>query len=77
MAMTVAQLTGRKSLRDLFKWIKQNLKVKTFLGTSQNAVLMQRWIALCVYIQLCFFKFVAKIKGSISEILRILQLNLF
>ena len=31
-----------------FKWIKQNLKVKTFLGTKPNAVLTQHWIALCV-----------------------------
>jgi transposase len=60
-----------------FKWIKQNLKVKTFLGTSQNAVLTQLWIALCVYLLLCFFKFMAKFRGSISQILRLLQLNLF
>jgi len=32
-----------------FKWIKQNLKIKSFLGTSENAVLTQIWIALCVY----------------------------
>ena len=60
-----------------FKWIKQNLKVKSFLGTSQNAVMTQLWIALCVYLLLCFFKFMAKFRGSISEILRLLQLNLF
>lgn len=60
-----------------FKWIKQNLKVKTFLGTSENAVLTQLWIALCVYLLLCYFKFMAKYRGSISEILRLLQLNLF
>ncbi|WP_304511262.1 IS4 family transposase [Desulfopila sp. IMCC35008] len=60
-----------------FKWIKQNLKVKTFLGTSPNAVLTQLWIALCVYLLLSYFKFMAKFRGSISEILRILQLSLF
>lgn len=60
-----------------FKWIKQNLKVKTFLGTSENAVMTQLWIALCVYLLLSFFKFMAKFRGSISEILRLLQLNLF
>jgi len=60
-----------------FKWIKQNLKVKTFLGTSPNAVLTQLWIALCVYLLLSYFKFMAKFRGSISEILRLLQLNLF
>jgi hypothetical protein len=48
-----------------FKWIKQNLKVKTFLGTSQNAVLTQLWIALCLYLLLSFFKFQAKLCWSL------------
>ena len=60
-----------------FKWIKQNLKVKTFLGTSKNAVLTQLWIALCVYLFLSFLKFKAKLGLSLTTILRLLQLNLF
>lgn len=60
-----------------FKWIKQNLKVKTFLGTSPNAVLTQLWIALCVYLLLSFLKFKAKLGVSLTAILRVLQLNLF
>ena len=60
-----------------FKWIKQNLKVKTFLGTSANAVLTQLWIALCVYLLLSYFKFMAKFQGTLSELLRLLQLNIF
>lgn len=60
-----------------FKWIKQNLKVKTFLGTAANAVLTQLWIALCVYLMLAYFKFLAKFRGSLSELLRLLQLNIF
>lgn len=60
-----------------FKWIKQNLKVKTFLGTSPNAVLTQLWIALCVYLMLSYFKFLAKFRGSLSDLLRLLQLNIF
>jgi len=60
-----------------FKWIKQNLKVKTFFGTSRNAVLTQLWIALCVYLLLSFLKFKAKLGASLSKILRVLQLNLF
>lgn len=43
-----------------FKWIKQNLKVKTFLGTSKNAVLIQIWIVLRVYLLLAFLKFKAR-----------------
>ncbi|GAM10162.1 hypothetical protein OR1_02450 [Geobacter sp. OR-1] len=37
-----------------FKRIKQNLKIKTFLGTSENAVLTQIWVALCVYLVLAY-----------------------
>lgn len=60
-----------------FKWIKQNLKVKTFLGTTPNAVLTQLWIALCVYLLLSYLKFKAKLGMSLTAILRLLQLNLF
>ena len=60
-----------------FKWIKQNLKIKTFLGTSSNAVLTQVWIALCVYLMLAYQKFNAKLGSSLQQILRVLQLNLF
>ena len=60
-----------------FKWIKQNLKIKTFLGTSANAVLTQVWIALCVYLLLAYLRFNAKLGGSMQQILRVLQLNLF
>ena len=60
-----------------FKWIKQNLKIKSFIGTSKNAVLTQVWIALCVYLLLAFIKFQSKLKKSMQQILRLLQLNLF
>ena len=60
-----------------FKWIKQNLKVKTFLGTSANAVLTQLWIALCTYLLLSFLKFKSRLGISLTTILRLLQLNLF
>jgi hypothetical protein len=60
-----------------FKWIKQNLKIKTFLGTSRNAVLTQVWIALCVYLLVAFLNFKAKLGVSMQQILRVLQLNLF
>jgi hypothetical protein len=77
-AKTVAELyKERWQIELFFKWIKQNLKVKTFLGTSKNAVLTQLWIALCVYLLLAFLKFKAKIGLSMQQMLRLLQLNLF
>jgi len=60
-----------------FKWIKQNLKIKTFLGTSKNAVLTQIWIAVCVYLILAYIKFSATLNITMQQILRLLQLNLF
>ena len=60
-----------------FKWIKQHLKIKTFLGTSKNAVLTQIWIALCVYLLVAYLKFQSKLGRSMYQILRVLQMNLF
>jgi hypothetical protein len=77
-AKTVADLyKERWQIELFFKWIKQNLKIKTFLGTSKNAVLTQIWIALCVYLILAYLKFTAKLGLSMQQMLRILQLNLF
>ena len=77
-ARTVAEVyKERWQIELFFKWIKQNLKIKTFLGTSKNAVLTQVWIALCVYLLLAFLKFKAKIGLSMQQMIRLLQLNLF
>lgn len=77
-ATTIADLyKERWQIEQFFRWIKQNLKIKTFLGTSANAVLTQIWVALCVYLLLSFMKFKAKLGISITKILRLLHLNLF
>ena len=62
---------------DLFKYIKQNLKIKSFIGTSRNAVLTQIWIAMCAYLLLAWIKFSSRVSGSLQRIIRLLQLNLF
>jgi len=77
-ARTIAALyKERWQIELFFKWIKQNLKIKTFLGTTLNAVLTQIWIALIVYLLLAFLKFRTKLGLSMQQILRLLQLNLF
>jgi len=77
-AKTIADIyKARWQIELFFKWIKQNLKVKSFIGTSKNAVLTQIWIALCVYLLLAFIKFQSKLNKSMQQILRLLQLNLF
>ena len=77
-AKTIADIyKARWQVELFFKWIKQNLKIKSFIGTSKNAVMTQIWIALCVYLLLAFIKFQSKLKKSMQQILRLLQLNLF
>lgn len=60
-----------------FKWVKQNLKIKTFLGTSANAVMTQVWTALCLYLILAFIRFISKTVHSMREILNWIRINLF
>lgn len=77
-AKTIADIyKARWQVELFFKWIKQNLKIKSFVGTSKNAVMTQIWIALCVYLLLAYLKFRSKLPKSIQQILRLLQLNLF
>ena len=77
-AATIADIyKSRWQVELFFKWIKQRLKVKSFVGTSRNAVLTQLWIAMCVHLLLSFLKFANRIAWSLHEILRVLQLNLF
>ena len=77
-AKTIADIYKvRWQVELFFKWIKQNLKIKSFIGTSKNAVLTQIWIALCVYLLLAYIKFTSKLTKSMQQILRLLQLNLF
>lgn len=56
-----------------FKWIKQHLKIKTFLGTSQNAVLTQIWVAMIYYLLLAYIKFQTKYVKSLLELTRIVR----
>ncbi|RLA40622.1 MAG: IS4 family transposase [Gammaproteobacteria bacterium] len=77
-AKTIADIyKARWQVELFFKWIKQNLKIKSFIGTSKNAVMTQIWIALCIYLLLAFIKFQSKLKKSMQQILRLLHLNLF
>jgi putative transposase len=77
-AQTVADLyKARWQIELFFKWLKQNLKLKGFLGTSRNAVLTQIWAALCVNLLRAYLKFASRIDLSLQQIARLLQLNLF
>ncbi len=77
-AVTIAALyKARWEIELFFKWIKQNLKVKSFYGTSPNAVKTQIWIAMIVYLILAIIKERYHIEKSLSQLLHFLEVNLF
>jgi len=77
-ARTIADIyKARWQVELFFKWIKQNLKIKSFIGTSKNAVMTQIWIAMCVYLLLASLKFQSSLTRSMQQLLRLLHLNLF
>jgi hypothetical protein len=75
---TIATLyKARWEIELFFKWIKQNLRVKTFYGTSPNAVKIQIWIAMIVYLKLAILKERYHLEPSLSKLLHFLEVNLF
>lgn len=60
-----------------FKWIKQNLKIKTFWGTSENALKVQIWIAISVYILVAIAKKRFNLKQSLYEMLQVISISVF
>jgi hypothetical protein len=77
-AITIAKLYKcRWQVELFFKWIKQNLRIKTFFGLSENAVKTQIWIAVSVYVLVAIVKKELRLERSMSAILQILSLSLF
>ena len=77
-AKTIADIYKQRWQVELFfKWVKQNLKIKACLGNTDNAVMTQVFVALCVYLILAYLKFQAKISQSLQQMSRLIHLNLF
>lgn len=77
-AMTVAQLyRSRWQVELFFKWIKQNLRIKSFYGTSENAVKTQIWIAISVYMLVAILKKQLHLPCSLYTILQVLSVSVF
>jgi IS4 transposase len=77
-ALTIALLFKRRWKIELFfKWIKQNLRIKAFYGTSENAVKTQIWIAISVYVLVAIIKKKLRIERTLNEILQILSITIF
>jgi hypothetical protein len=77
-AMTITELYRcRWQVELFFKWIKQHLRIKSFFGTSENAVKTQIWIAVAVYVQVAIIKKRLKLRTSLYTILQILSVTIF
>lgn len=77
-AITIVQLyKARWQVELFFKWIKQHLRIKSFYGTSENAVKTQIWIAISVYVLVAIVKKRLKLDQSLYTILQVLSLTLF
>jgi hypothetical protein len=77
-ASTIAELyKARWDIEIFFKQIKQHLKIKSFVGTSENAVMIQIWTAMISMLILTYLKAKAKFKWHLSGMITFLRLNLF
>src|SRR5438309_659026 len=77
-ALTIAQTyKARWQVELFFKWIKQHLRIKSFYGTSQNAVKTQIWIAVSVYVLVAIVRKRLGLQSSLYQILQILSVMLF
>lgn len=77
-AVTIAELyRARWKIEIFFKWIKQHLRIKSFFGTSENAVKTQIWIAISTYVLVAIMKKELKLENSLYNILQILSLTVF
>ncbi len=77
-ALTICALyKSRWQVELFFKWIKQHLRIKKFLGTSENAVKTQIWIAVSVYVLVAIVKKRLNLEASLYSLLQILSITLF
>ena len=66
----------RWQIEIFFREIKQNLRIKTFVGNTENAVLIQIYTALTVYLLLAYQKFLSRVGLSVQQLFQLIQLNL-
>jgi hypothetical protein len=77
-ALTIARIyKARWQVELFFKWIKQHLRIKSFYGTSENAVKTQIWIAVSVYVLVAIVRKRLELEMSLYQILQILSVTLF
>lgn len=77
-ALTIAKIYKcRWQVELFFRWIKQHLRIKSFFGTSPNALKTQVWIAISIYVLIAIIRKELKVERPLSEILQILSVSIF
>jgi IS4 transposase len=77
-ALQIAELYRcRWQIEIFFRWIKQHLRIRSFIGTSDNAVRIQIWSAISTYLLVAILKKTLKLKPSLHEILQVLSVTPF
>ena len=77
-ALKIAQIyKSRWQIELFFRWIKQHLRIRSFIGTSDNAVRIQIWSAISTYLLVAILKKTLKLEPSLHEILQVLSVTQF
>jgi transposase len=77
-ALTIAQIYKRRwEIELFFRWIKMHLRIKSFYGTSENAVKTQIWIAVSVYVLVAIVRKRLNLEASLYQLLQVLSVTLF
>lgn len=77
-ALTIAALyKNRWQVELFFKWIRQHLRIKKFLGTSRNAVKTQIWCAVSIYVLIAIIRKELRLDASLYTLLQILSVSVF
>jgi len=77
-ALTIAEIyKARWEIEIFFKTIKQNLKIKRFIGNNPNAVMSQIYVAMIAYLMMSYHKFKTGTRYSIQQLFRLISINLF
>jgi len=77
-ALEVAAIyKNRWQIEIFFRWVKQNLQIKTLWGHSENAVKIHLWVAICTYLIVAYLKHLLRSKYSVYEMIQILGISVF
>jgi IS4 transposase len=77
-AASISELYRQRwQIEIFFRWVKQNLRIRSFYGTTSNAVRVQLWTAICTYLAVAITRKQLGLTRSLTAVLQILSVNAF